>query len=372
MVKHVMLLRQGSKTLCCGRNTAGQLGLWHTNLVTKFIETKLCPQFTSFSQGTAFNAGICTNGHLWTCGSNAFGQLGLGRHHEMVTVFTKVPSNKTFVSVACGDHYMVVLDDSGAIWVCGNISVKKCDGIQKIEFLSSEDTPAFLFSENTFELSQIDSDNFFTFISAGELNFCAIDCENNLWGCGASYRNHLGPNIKINSVKNLVKLSNEKFKTVSCGYSHIAALRTDNSLWIHGDNTFKQLGSKKQLDDVRYFEKILCGNFCTVGLDENGTIWACGYGNNSLGFGKYKERNSWTQIGENFVTIKIIDNKNLAALDENQTLWFASDIDRTFCLKTYWEHSDDYYGISSPMRPVMDNVNIIDNDRPKKIKSSVL
>ncbi len=63
----------------------------------------------------------CRTGDLWVCGSNSYGQLGLGdnRHHSMLT---QIPDIKV-KTVACGNCYTVVIDFEDQLWVCGDNNI---------------------------------------------------------------------------------------------------------------------------------------------------------------------------------------------------------------------------------------------------------
>lgn len=109
-----------SEIWVCGSNTFGQLGL-ENQVITlwskpKGLEDKniLCIQSKH-----GHSVAIDSNGHVYTCGRNDCGQLGLGDYAQRST-FTHVTALQTRIThVECGDQFTLFLDEQGKLFACG-------------------------------------------------------------------------------------------------------------------------------------------------------------------------------------------------------------------------------------------------------------
>ena len=80
--------------------------------------TKVSEYLFSFvSCGDYHTMAIDQEGHLWACGNNDYGQLGLGdqlRRQKLEKV-----SNQKFVSISCGNRHTLAVDEKNCLWSCG-------------------------------------------------------------------------------------------------------------------------------------------------------------------------------------------------------------------------------------------------------------
>ena len=60
---------------------------------------------------------IDLNNNVWVCGSNKFGQLGLGDIQNR-NIPTQIPNLKA-KQVSCGYKTMAIIDMEDNVWVCG-------------------------------------------------------------------------------------------------------------------------------------------------------------------------------------------------------------------------------------------------------------
>ena len=105
---------------CCGQNNRGQLGLGDKNLKDQVVPKKVknLPKIKAMSI-----SGHCLyidkKGCVWSCGSNAKGQLGLG---DCVDRFSpeKVKSLSLIQAVSAGYGHSIFLGADGSVQVCGN------------------------------------------------------------------------------------------------------------------------------------------------------------------------------------------------------------------------------------------------------------
>jgi hypothetical protein len=87
------------------------------------------------------------NVEWYTCGSNCRGQLGLGHNEKKVLSWTRVSFPVPFVSIACGYHHTLALDEEGGVWAWGQNCAGQlglghnndCYSPQKVAFFGSEE-----------------------------------------------------------------------------------------------------------------------------------------------------------------------------------------------------------------------------------------
>jgi|688.fasta_scaffold650785_1 alpha-tubulin suppressor-like RCC1 family protein len=106
-----------------GANSYGQLGLGHTSE----LEAKACrvplvgEQVQAVVGGGGHTLALDKRaGHLFACGWNRFGQLGLGETEESVTLFRRVESVEGVADIAAGWDFSLVLLANGTVLASGS------------------------------------------------------------------------------------------------------------------------------------------------------------------------------------------------------------------------------------------------------------
>ncbi|AYV82434.1 MAG: chromosome condensation regulator [Hyperionvirus sp.] len=119
---HHTIIRLTDGTLMgCGNNEYGQLGLGHTESRKCFTKIREIPK--NIAKVFAFQCNtilILTDGGLMGCGNNEYGQLGLG-HTESRKCFTKIrgiPKNVVEVMGHC--DYIIIKLRNGKLMGCGS------------------------------------------------------------------------------------------------------------------------------------------------------------------------------------------------------------------------------------------------------------
>lgn len=75
---HTLLLDRAGAVYSTGWNSAGQLGLGHTQPVSVFTKVdSICDKVVEIAAGWDFSIFLTEHGEVFTCGSNSFGQLGI-------------------------------------------------------------------------------------------------------------------------------------------------------------------------------------------------------------------------------------------------------------------------------------------------------
>ena len=102
-----------------GANQEGQLGngtVYQQQLVPLLIDNS--HDFIDGSAGWRFVILIDSNGHLYGCGNNSYGQLGLGNTQNKTT-FVLIDNTKKWKKVACGNNHTLLIDSNGHLYGCG-------------------------------------------------------------------------------------------------------------------------------------------------------------------------------------------------------------------------------------------------------------
>ena len=227
--QHTLIITNDDNLWSWGSNDCGQL--CHGDK-----ESRLIPQKTSFlnisktSAGWSYSLFQNDKGEIFACGSNRYGECGLGHFNSRMTssIIPNAPLN--VVQFVCGSHQSLFLDSEGNVFSVGGNAygqlglghntnqnvLNKIPNIPPIKVISSVRSSSFL-----------------------------IDFEGNLWSFGLNDEGQLGHGDKtdkniptiINSLKDIQQISNG-----SCGL-HFLAKNSQNQIFVDGNNDFGQLGT---------------------------------------------------------------------------------------------------------------------------------
>ena len=97
-------------------NEQGELYVWGTGIFGEILNpVKFSPsgvRFRSFSVGAFFGAAIEDTGKVWTWGSNANGELGLGAEEPQGKISQNTFFNEKHVeNIACGGSFAIAMGD---------------------------------------------------------------------------------------------------------------------------------------------------------------------------------------------------------------------------------------------------------------------
>lgn len=196
----------------------------YENFLPSKINTKA--KIASLSCGNDFILSLDINGSLYSWGSSAKGQLGLGP--DVLPIYTSpqlLPIEAKFIQISCGLNHSIALDNQGRVFSWG---------------------------------SGVD----------GRLGH-------------GDFQDQCSPLI----IENLCSFN---IIVISCGYQHSAAIANTGEILSFGFNGYGQLGlgnleSKFQPCIIESLSKskminVACGGFHTVCICENGEIYAFGLG----------------------------------------------------------------------------------------------
>ncbi|XP_004621723.3 secretion-regulating guanine nucleotide exchange factor isoform X2 [Sorex araneus] len=226
-----------------GANSYGQLGLGHKEDVllpqqlTEFCKPESVQRITG---GGGHSAVVTDEGSLFVCGLNKDGQLGLG-HTEDVLCFTRCTSllGCPIRQVACGWDFTILLTENGQVLSCGSNAFgqlgvphgpRRCVVPQAIELLSEKVVS----------------------IAAGLRHALAATASGILfqWGTGlASSGRRLCPGqtlplfLTAKEPSRVTGLGNSRAIGVFAGSGHSASLTDSGELYVWGSNKHGQLAA---------------------------------------------------------------------------------------------------------------------------------
>ena len=151
-------------------------------------------------------------------------------------------------------------------------------------------------------------------ICCGTYHVCIVKKDGSLWTCGLNDKGQLGLGDDNNrTMFNQVTTNiNNDVKQIACGQYHTLLLKNDGSLWACGSNTNGQLGLGSTTN-YKIFNKVTtninsdvkemaCGDYHTFILKNDGSLWSCGnnkYGQLGLGTNDSDIHSTFTQVTTN-------------------------------------------------------------------------
>lgn len=215
------------------------------------------------STGLCHTMIVMSDGSLWACGRNDYGQL-CDSTTESISTPKKVMDGVEYV--AAGIYYTMFIKTDGSLWACG----KNQYGQLGDRTTTNRSSPVKVMDD----VSTVSANYYHTMI---------VKTDGSLWVCGYNEYYQLGDGTSYN--RSTPKQILTDVKAVSTGYWHSLALKTDGSLWVWGQDDRGQLAGAKITSDnsTRVPEKVMTGvsaisageNYTMI-IKSDGTLWACG------------------------------------------------------------------------------------------------
>jgi alpha-tubulin suppressor-like RCC1 family protein len=279
---HTAAIKTDGTLWTWGRGDNGQLGINATTNRTTPVTTILGgTNWKSVAAGQFDIAAIKTDGTLWTWGSNAQGQLGIGGDVlNRTTPVTTILGGTNWKSVSCGYRHIAAIKTDGTLWTWGsNINAQL-----GINGSGNRTTPVTTFLGGTDWKS----------VACGGYCTVAIKTDGTLWTWGRNSYGELGiNNTTQKSTPVTTILGGTNWKSVAGGFGHTAATKTDGTLWVWGLNDFVQLGINNAgnrsipvttfaggTNWSKVFESSSASSH-TAAIKTDGTLWT--WGNNGQG-----------------------------------------------------------------------------------------
>ncbi len=269
-----------------GSNNYGQLGLGDTVdrdvLTSTGLTDVLAVSAGAYSSTAASSLALKSDGSVWSTGSNGFGQLGIGSTVNKNT-FTQTNLTSGVTAIAAGGSHSLVLKSNGTVWATGYNGTgalgigTSANGTYKTDFTQVKD------SSGGFLTGVIS-------ISGGSNHSLAVKSDGSLWSTGLNV-------------------------------SPVTPTTNGGQLGL-GDTVNRNSFTKTNLTDV---VAASAGSWSSLALKSDGTVWAAGSDEPSMGIGS-----STTNIHSTFVQNSLTGVEAIAAgvvhslaLKYDNSLWGA-------------------------------------------------
>ncbi|XP_039664681.1 secretion-regulating guanine nucleotide exchange factor isoform X3 [Perca fluviatilis] len=238
---HSVVITENGEVFVCGQNHRGQLGLGHNvDISTLQLCRSLTQRVTTVACGWDFTLLLSDCGRVLACGSNAFGQLGVGQTVTHCADLLVVESLKEPVlSVAAGLRHSLAVTVSGCIyqWGSGLFNHAK-------RALSPRPVPSHLSSTVPSLVPGLDHKTS-RMVTAGSAHCVCLTGDGDLFLWGSNKHGQLTTAQPFLSSPTLVKrslLGGEKVIRVWSGWTHIVAQTESGRVFTWGRGDYGQLG----------------------------------------------------------------------------------------------------------------------------------
>ncbi len=265
---------------------------------------------TQISEGEYHSLFLKSDGTMWAMGDNMYGALGDGTLNPATR--PEFITNNVAAVTARG-YFSVFLKRDGSVWSMGNSPAQYSNGAYY-----ATNIPVLLLASNV------------TTIAAGYGFILAIKKDGSLWAVGEQDTGALGTGTYVPARTNQFQmvLSNN-VAAIACGEFHSLVLKNDGSLWGMGYNNSGQLGLGA-LSQTNLPALIVASNVVAISagladslfLKRDGSLWGMGINYfGELGDGSSNETNSPELIVPNSVTAIAAGQTSSLFIKNDGTLW---------------------------------------------------
>ncbi|WP_233165896.1 RCC1 domain-containing protein [Archangium sp. Cb G35] len=317
-----LALRGDGTVWAWGENYTGQLGDGTTAQRLTPVRVSGLTNVAAISAGhSGFSLALKRNGTVWGWGSNDYGQLGVETPFRRLTP-EQVMGVKHGVAVAAGSHGSLMLRKDGTLWAWGT-DQKGVLGTGTAIVGPRSPSPVLGLS-NTAS------------IYAGSHHSLALRGDGTVWGWGSNSYGELGA-VNGSAMDQYAPVWLEGLTDITALFSgtsafHTLALRGDGTVWAWGSNQFGQLGDGSggwfggpptQVVGLTDVKTLAAGEFSSVAVREDGTVWAWGY--NMVGGDMYDPSNQYltpVQV-QGLQDVQTVSNsgRHALALRADGTVW---------------------------------------------------
>jgi alpha-tubulin suppressor-like RCC1 family protein len=314
---------EDGRVYATGWNDYGQLGVGNEAKKDEFTRTSNLSGATDIAAGYYHSIALTSNGKVYTAGWNYLGQLGLGDSVVYKYGFAEVPSLSGVKAIAAGYYHSLALTNGGEIYATGS----NTDGRLGV----GDDE-----RRNSFTRASLPTGANITAIAAGGNHSLALDGSNGkVYAAGSNGNGQLGFNSGSGDKKTFTEVplpAGANIKAIAAGYAHSLALDNNGKVYATGFGNNGRLGLGSSIGDQYGFAEvplpagsniiaIAAGGSHSFLLDNNGSIYAAGEGYyGQLGLGSGSDENIFTEVPSLSGVDKIAGggNHSLALTDDNK------------------------------------------------------
>lgn len=282
-----LFLKNDSTVWACGDNTFGQLGNG-TNISSNVpIQIPSLNNVIAISAGFKHSLFLKSNGTVWACGANAYAPiLGGGMLGDGTQTNRKIPVQvhglTNMVAISGGASFSLFLKNDGTVWSCGSNYFGQL-GVGGNP-LASITTPGKINS-----LSGIRA------ISAGFDHSLYLKNDGTVYGSGLNICGEMADGTTSNKYIPVKIPGATEIIAVDAGSDHFIYLKNDGTVWASGINGEGELGDGTGVDQPKVVQTNLsgvnalaAGDYFSLYVKNDSTVWACGMNTHSqLGDGTF-------------------------------------------------------------------------------------
>jgi alpha-tubulin suppressor-like RCC1 family protein len=270
---HSLSIRSDGTAWAWGNNQLGRLGDGTT--VGKSSPVSVVGGFTDWTQvgaGLQHSIGLRSNGTLWSWGYNFSGALGDSTSVAKSSPVSVVGGFTDWVQISAGQDLNIALRENGTAWAWGNGAQGR---------LGNNST-----TNRSSPVSVVGGFTDWTQVSAGALHGLGLRENGTAWAWGSDFDGQLGDNTTIDKSSPVSVLGGfTDWTQLSAGSSHSLGLRENGTLWAWGANGNGRLGDNTTVrksspvsivGGFTDWTQIDAGGSHNFGLRANGTAWAWG------------------------------------------------------------------------------------------------
>lgn len=215
---HTLGIKTEGTLWAWGQNQFGQLG--DATVSNRSAPTQVSGSTSLWKQvaaGNSYTAALKTDGTLWACGYNKFGELGdnTSSNRSVPTQVTGAATN--WKQVSCGDVNTTAIKTDGTLWSWGHNAY----GDLGDNTTSSRSSPVQITGGGTNWVSS----------ARGGFHASAIKTDGTLWLWGRGTEGQLGDNAATNRSSPVTTIiGGNGWKQVSCGY-YFTVATTESEGW---------------------------------------------------------------------------------------------------------------------------------------------
>ena len=285
--------------------TDGTLWGWGENQFARIGDGTTTNRTAPVQIGTATNwlsidsknhtVAVKTDGTLWVWGFNSTGQLGNGTSSNTVygTIPGQVGTDTNWIAANAGSDATIALKSNGTLWACGDNDYGQ---------LGNGMSGTSASNANILVFTQIGSDTDWQKISLGNTHVLAVKTNGTLWVWGSNDKGQLGDGTTtLKSVPTQIGTGTD-WNKVTATSSHSLAVKNDGTLWTWGNNNYGQLGNgttsstvvgttPAQIGTLTTWSEVFSRGQLSVAIKTDGSFYGWGF-------------NSYGQLGDGTTTHK--------------------------------------------------------------------
>jgi len=269
---HFLAVQSNGTLWSCGYNSFGQLGLGDVVSRSTPIQVGTGNTWSQVAIASGTSYALQSNGTLWGWGSNGSSQLGISDTTSRSSPI-QLGSTSTWTQISAGRSWGYGIQSNGTLWYWGSVPTTQLVA-SAISYQTQVGTSLW---------KQISANP--GFVSPGPF-VLGIQSNGTLWAAGNNSWGQLGINTVGGNYISFVQVgSANNWAQISCGYTGWAAIQSNGTLWVCGINTFGELGintttvavsTPVQVGNLSTWIKVSTGKSQTLAIQSNGTLWSWG------------------------------------------------------------------------------------------------